>query len=39
MGCPYGQGYLLARPLAADEAEALVRVGASLIPQLPAPGR
>jgi diguanylate cyclase (GGDEF)-like protein/PAS domain S-box-containing protein len=39
MGCPYGQGYLLARPLGAGEAEALVRVGASLVPQLPAPGR
>jgi diguanylate cyclase (GGDEF)-like protein len=35
MGCRYGQGYLLAVPMPADEAEALLRVGQSLVPQLP----
>ncbi|HUY52358.1 MAG TPA: EAL domain-containing protein [Streptosporangiaceae bacterium] len=39
MGCPYGQGYLLARPLGAGDAEAVVRAGATMVPQLPAPGR
>jgi len=35
MGCRYGQGYLLAVPMPADEAEALLRVGRGLVPQLP----
>jgi diguanylate cyclase (GGDEF)-like protein/PAS domain S-box-containing protein len=35
MGCRYGQGYLLAMPVDADHAEALVRVGRSLVPELP----
>jgi diguanylate cyclase (GGDEF)-like protein/PAS domain S-box-containing protein len=35
MGCRYGQGYLLAAPMPADEAEALLRVGHGLVPQLP----
>ena len=35
MGCRYGQGYLLADPMPADEAEALLRVGRGLVPQLP----
>jgi diguanylate cyclase (GGDEF)-like protein/PAS domain S-box-containing protein len=35
MGCRYGQGYLLAAPMPADEAEALLRVGHGLMPQLP----
>jgi diguanylate cyclase (GGDEF)-like protein/PAS domain S-box-containing protein len=35
MGCRYGQGYLLAVPMPADEAEALLRVGHGLVPQLP----
>jgi diguanylate cyclase (GGDEF)-like protein/PAS domain S-box-containing protein len=35
MGCRFGQGYLLARPVEADQAEALVRMGRSLIPELP----
>jgi EAL domain-containing protein (putative c-di-GMP-specific phosphodiesterase class I) len=35
MGCQFGQGYLLAMPVAADQAEALVRIGRSLIPELP----
>jgi len=32
MGCPFGQGYLLARPLGGPEAEALVRAGPALVP-------
>jgi len=39
MGCRYGQGYLLAVPMPADEAEALLRVGQSLVPQLPGSRR
>jgi diguanylate cyclase (GGDEF)-like protein/PAS domain S-box-containing protein len=35
MGCQFGQGYLLAIPATADEAEALVRIGRSLVPELP----
>ena len=35
MGCQFGQGYLLAMPVEASHAEALVRVGHSLIPELP----
>jgi EAL domain len=36
IGCPFGQGYLMSRPLGADVAEALVRVGRTLAPKLPA---
>lgn len=39
MGCRYGQGYLLATPMPADEAEALLRVGQSLVAQLPGSRR
>ena len=35
MGCQYGQGYLLAMPMAPVQAEALVRAGHSLVPELP----
>ena len=35
MGCQFGQGYLLAMPVAADQAEALIRIGHSLVPELP----
>jgi diguanylate cyclase (GGDEF)-like protein/PAS domain S-box-containing protein len=35
MGCQYGQGYLLAMPVAADQAEALVRLGQGPVPELP----
>jgi EAL domain-containing protein (putative c-di-GMP-specific phosphodiesterase class I) len=35
MGCQFGQGYLLAMPVEADHAEALVRVGHTLVPELP----
>ncbi len=35
MGCQFGQGYLLAMPVAADDAEALVRIGRGLVPELP----
>jgi diguanylate cyclase (GGDEF)-like protein/PAS domain S-box-containing protein len=35
MGCQFGQGYLLAIPATAAEAEALVRIGRSLVPELP----
>ena len=35
MGCRYGQGYLMAAPMPAAEAEALLRVGHGLMPQLP----
>jgi diguanylate cyclase (GGDEF)-like protein/PAS domain S-box-containing protein len=39
MGCRYGQGYLLAAPMPTDEAEALLRVGHGLVPQLPGSRR
>ena len=35
MGCQFGQGYLLAMPVEADHAEALVRIGRGLVPELP----
>jgi EAL domain-containing protein (putative c-di-GMP-specific phosphodiesterase class I) len=35
MGCQYGQGYLLAMPLGANQAEALARIGHKLVPKLP----
>jgi diguanylate cyclase (GGDEF)-like protein/PAS domain S-box-containing protein len=35
MGCQYGQGYLLAMPVAADQAESLVRIGRNPVPELP----
>jgi diguanylate cyclase (GGDEF)-like protein/PAS domain S-box-containing protein len=35
MDCQFGQGYLLAMPMAADQAETLVRIGARLMPSLP----
>jgi EAL domain-containing protein (putative c-di-GMP-specific phosphodiesterase class I) len=39
MGCRYGQGYLLAVPMPAADAEALLRVGHGLVPQLPGSRR
>ncbi len=36
MGCRYGQGYLLSRPVAAAEAAKMAREGRSLLPRLPA---
>ena len=36
MGCQFGQGYLLAMPVEADQAEALVRIGHGLVPSFPA---
>jgi EAL domain-containing protein (putative c-di-GMP-specific phosphodiesterase class I) len=38
MGCQFGQGYLLARPVGADQAEALLRLGRGLVSELPRPG-
>ena len=35
MGCQFGQGYLLAMPVGAEHAEALVRVRRGLAPELP----
>jgi diguanylate cyclase (GGDEF)-like protein/PAS domain S-box-containing protein len=35
MGCQYGQGYLLAMPTGADEAEALTQLRYRLVPELP----
>jgi EAL domain-containing protein (putative c-di-GMP-specific phosphodiesterase class I) len=35
MGCKFGQGYLLAMPMAAHQAETLVRIGSRLLPSLP----
>ena len=39
MGCQFGQGYLLAMPVEADHAEALVRIGRGLVPELPRMSR
>jgi hypothetical protein len=41
MGCQFGQGYLLAMPMAANQAETLARIGSHQIPSLPrqAPAR
>ena len=39
MGCPFGQGYLLAMPVEADQAEALARIGRGLVPELPRVSR
>jgi diguanylate cyclase (GGDEF)-like protein/PAS domain S-box-containing protein len=38
MGCQFGQGYLMARPVGADQAEALLRASSGLISHLPLPG-
>jgi EAL domain-containing protein (putative c-di-GMP-specific phosphodiesterase class I) len=35
MGCQYGQGYLLSAPVDAAAAEALLRRGHALVPELP----
>ena len=35
MGCRFGQGYLLAMPMADHQAQTLVRTGARLMPSLP----
>ena len=35
MGCRFGQGYLLAMPMAAQQAETLARIGSHVAPQLP----
>jgi diguanylate cyclase (GGDEF)-like protein/PAS domain S-box-containing protein len=35
MGCEFGQGYLLAMPMPASQAERLARIGSHLIPRLP----
>jgi diguanylate cyclase (GGDEF)-like protein/PAS domain S-box-containing protein len=35
MGCQFGQGYLLAMPMSAGQAETLARIGAHLVPSLP----
>ncbi|MGH3202582.1 MAG: putative bifunctional diguanylate cyclase/phosphodiesterase [Streptosporangiaceae bacterium] len=35
MDCRFGQGYLLAMPMAAHQAETLVRIGSRLLPSLP----
>jgi diguanylate cyclase (GGDEF)-like protein/PAS domain S-box-containing protein len=35
MGCQFGQGYLLAMPMPAGQAQTLVRTGARLVPSLP----
>ncbi len=37
MGCPYGQGYLLAMPMPASQAEGLVRNGFPATPSVPSP--
>ena len=41
MGCGYGQGYLVARPMAASSVEALIRTGTTTTPDIngtPKPG-
>jgi diguanylate cyclase (GGDEF)-like protein/PAS domain S-box-containing protein len=35
MGCQFGQGYLLAMPMPAQQAETLARIGSRLMPSLP----
>jgi hypothetical protein len=35
MGCRYGQGYLLARPMTWEQAQVLLRSGQGLVPELP----
>ena len=35
MGCQLGQGYLLAMPMTAHQAQTLVRIGSRLVPSLP----
>jgi diguanylate cyclase (GGDEF)-like protein/PAS domain S-box-containing protein len=35
MGCQFGQGYLLAMPMPASQAQTLARVGSRLVPSLP----
>jgi EAL domain-containing protein (putative c-di-GMP-specific phosphodiesterase class I) len=35
MGVQFGQGYLMAMPMAAHQAETLVRIGSRLVPGLP----
>jgi diguanylate cyclase (GGDEF)-like protein/PAS domain S-box-containing protein len=35
MGCEFGQGYLLAMPMPASQAETLTRTGSRLVPSLP----
>jgi EAL domain-containing protein (putative c-di-GMP-specific phosphodiesterase class I) len=35
MGCQYGQGYLLAMPMAPHQAESLARIGSRSFPRLP----
>ena len=35
MGCQFGQGYLLAMPLAPNQAATLARIGSHLVPSLP----
>ena len=35
MGCQFGQGYLLAMPMEAGQAETLARTGSRLVPRLP----
>jgi len=38
MGCQFGQGYLMAKPVGADQAETLLRASSGLIADLPLPG-